>query len=157
MKEYIHFGSPEFDKSKFRPVVNSNGYFANKPLYGTGLWASPVGAEWGWGNFCRQENFYVENLRCSFRFTLKKGARVLHIREMYDLVNNPHISLNWHDVATFDYETLAKEYDAIEFHFSESYDTYFPMYGWDCDSIVILNPDIVNTKKVRHSRRRRHD
>ena len=151
MKEqYIHFGSPEFDKSKFRPVANSNGYFANKPLYGTGLWASPVGAEWGWGNFCRSEDFHVDNLRCSFRFTLKKGARVMHIREIDDLVN-PHISLNGYNVATFDFEALAKEYDAIEFHYSESYDTYYPMYGWDCDSIVILSPDVVNTKK--HIRR----
>lgn len=43
-------------------------------------------------------------------------------------------------------------YDGIELHISEEttdldkYDElYFALYGWDCDSILIMNPDVVIT------------
>ena len=40
-----------------------------------------------------------------------------------------------------DFEELKKEYDAIEVIISDG--LYYALYGWDCDSILILNKDIV--------------
>ena len=42
-----------------------------------------------------------------------------------------------------------KKYDAIELHLSDEVtddyleSLYFKLYGWDCDSILIMNPDII--------------
>ena len=46
-----------------------------------------------------------------------------------------------------DFEKLSKEYDAIEVNISECRDLYYSLYGWDCDSIVIMNPDIIEEIK----------
>ena len=43
-----------------------------------------------------------------------------------------------------DFESLSKSYDAIELHLSDSEDNlYMMLYGWDCDSILIMNPDVI--------------
>lgn len=42
-----------------------------------------------------------------------------------------------------DYEELATEYDALEVLISEDHELYFNLYGWDCDSIVIMNPEVI--------------
>ena len=42
-----------------------------------------------------------------------------------------------------DYEKLADEYDAIEVLISEDSRLYKALYTWDCDSIVIINPDVI--------------
>ena len=49
-----------------------------------------------------------------------------------------------------DFELLTYEYDAIELHLSEDNSRgdfmeclYWVLYGWDCDSILIMNPDVV--------------
>ena len=38
---------------------------------------------------------------------------------------------------------LAEIYDAVEVSISNDFDLYYQLYGWDCESIVIMNPDIV--------------
>lgn len=55
-----------------------------------------------------------------------------------------------------DFEALMKDYDAVEVHLSEDstcgYDDglYWKMYAWDCDSILIMNPDVVITVSGRY-------
>lgn len=34
---------------------------------------------------------------------------------------------------------------ALELHFSECGELYWALYGWDCDCILIMNPDIMET------------
>lgn len=40
----------------------------------------------------------------------------------------------------YDFERIAKEYDVIDFKIGE---LYMALYGWDVDSIVVLNPDVI--------------
>ena len=42
-----------------------------------------------------------------------------------------------------DFEKLAETYDAVEVNISSDFNLYYQLYGWDCDSIVIMNPDII--------------
>lgn len=42
---------------------------------------------------------------------------------------------------------MSKDYDAVEVLISEDRRLYQQLYGWDCDSILIMNPDIVIEKK----------
>lgn len=46
------------------------------------------------------------------------------------------------DMREFDWEKLAKMADAGEVRIRHLHKA---LYGWDCDSIVVLNPDVVVT------------
>ena len=47
-----------------------------------------------------------------------------------------------------DFEAILRQgYDAMEIHISECPSLYSAMYGWDVDSILIMNPDIVVTEE----------
>ena len=40
----------------------------------------------------------------------------------------------------YDFERVAKDYDFIDFKVKE---LYYQLYGWDLDSILVLNPDVI--------------
>ena len=98
---------------------------------------------------CDEEN--------SFSFVLSEDANVFHIRSVKDLDNLPQqkmpLELTSFKNAVFpDFElALLTGYDAIELHLSEEDPSeigfmkglYNSLYGWDCDSIVILNPSVI--------------
>ena len=43
-----------------------------------------------------------------------------------------------------DFEKLAEQgWDAVEVKISNDMRLYWALYGWDCDSILIMNPDVV--------------
>lgn len=151
--KYIHYGSDSFDRNLFTPI--SNRVFV-KP-HG-GLWASPMAAEWGWYDWCRSENFNTDRLCERFVFTLSNKAKVVHIRSVADLKKLPDQKLSKYPIYVdfgwkcIDFEKLlAVGIDAVELHLSEEKPTshgfmdglYWQLYGWDCDSILIMNPDVV--------------
>lgn len=156
---YIHYGSKKFIPDNIYDVCDS---IMNKPDFG--LWASRVDAEFCWKDWCEDSDFRICNLSDSFKFTLKDDAKVMHISgdSIPDVLKPYCVSRdNWHkmlknnpNAKRIDFNSIiADGYDAIEFEysntsswncrenrFSELYDL---MYGWNCDSIVILNSDVV--------------
>lgn len=152
MKEYIHYGHKEFDKNKFTKVTNDHSWV--KPT--GGLWASPIDSNRSWKDFCYDNDFRECNEENSFKFTLTEDAKVLHLRSTKDLEGIPEQkdSLKLMSTYCIDFEKLMEMgYDAVELHLSEDCSPggwmdslYWKLYGWDCDSIVILNPDIVVPK-----------
>jgi hypothetical protein len=42
-----------------------------------------------------------------------------------------------------DFEKLARDYDAVEILAGSNVDLYYAFYGWDCDSILIMNPYVI--------------
>lgn len=141
---YIHYGHRCFVPELFLPIKNIE--FRNKPE--GGLWASPVNAEYGWRQWCEDNDMFTKNMNESFRFRLKWNAEVWHIHSVADLKNIPKDDRNatlGGDEAIFpDFEELRRmEIDAVELHFSEDPKLYMAMYGWDCDSILILNRDVI--------------
>ena len=155
MKEYIHYGHKYFDINLFNKIKNVHLW--TKPS--GGLWASPVDAEWGWKDYCDSEQFRDCNKDNCFKFTLTKNARVFHIYNVKDLGKLPKQYLRPEDYTSIidkyilDFECISNsgDYDAIELHLSEETDIpdghlqglYYALYGWDCDSILIMNPDII--------------
>lgn len=143
MKEYIHFGHDHFDREKFQEIKNDL-YFC-KPK--GGLWASPVDAKYGWKDWCEAESFRERSQDNSFAFALKDGAKVYHIRHVSDVKAMPLIDNGITTWYTPDFEKMfADGWDAIELHLSECGELYWALYGWDCDCILVLNPDIVEVK-----------
>lgn len=140
---YIHYGDDTFRTPD--PIKNRAKWV--KP-YG-GLWASRKDTDNGWKDWCKAENFRLDTFDRSFEFTLRDDARVLmidHVEQLFDL---PTLnSFTYFNLESFDYcecyldfEKLMEDYDAIEV--AIDYDLYNALYGWDCDSILIMNPDIV--------------
>lgn len=142
MKKYIHYGHTRFEPQLFTSIRNS---FMAKPR--GGFWASDVDAKRGWKEWCRDSDFSECNINNSFTFSLSTNAKVLMINSIDNLEKLPKIKgegcSGYSAWIMLDYELLAKEYDAIEVNISSDSELYFALYGWDCDSIVILNPDIM--------------
>lgn len=140
--KFIHYGHDKFEKDKFEPVKNRLD--ASKPK--GGLWASRVDSPNSWKEWCKSSGFGKEKLNTSFMFTLKEDAKVLRITNTKQLEQLPKMK-NLLPITTMwtmiDYEELATEYDALEVLISEDHELYFSLYGWDCDSIVIMNPEVI--------------
>ena len=162
---YIHYGSEHFNPQLFVPIKNCT--WKPKPEDGTGLWASRVGDEYGWEQWCRNAGFRVKALDTAFRFTLKPWAKVLTLEIPSDLLLLPKLypwnpgkiftekDLNSEEIPSaedliayfaphwcfLNYEKLSEDYDAIELR--NSYLFRGSLNTWDCDCIVIMNPNIV--------------
>lgn len=148
-KKYIHYGHSSFNRNLFVPIRNREMF--TKPS--GGLWASAVDAGYGWKDWCICNDFNTHRLVDYFTFTLSENARVVHIDDVIQLNGLPQLDgeMMW---CTLDFEQLLAEgVDAIELHLSEekrdktacilSHGLYWELYGWDCDSILIMNPDVV--------------
>ena len=158
-KIYIHWGSEEFIPKKFKKISNT---FIAKPK--GGLWASPENAEYGWKEFCKDSGFNLNRLQNSFKFKLNGGAKVLDLSSYRDFLKIPLDEtktkassleeIPWMPTRTgypLDWKALVGKYDAIEINYSDfEYDTEneensineYPVF-WDCDSICIINPEII--------------
>lgn len=143
---FIHYGHKHFDRSMFEPVRNDEIVFLNKPR--GGFWASPVYGAHTWKQWCEAEEYKECSDDCCFRFRLLASARVLRIENMKDYEKLPKRSFNnplffKPSFLSLDYEELAKHYDAILYIRNKELDCPGPMYSWDCDSLLVFNPDAV--------------
>lgn len=148
---YIHYGADHFDPSKGFPIKNRDTW--NKPK--GGLWASRIDATYGWEDWCLDEDFRVDSLDVSFQFKLKPGSNVYAISTMHDLERLPKAQIDEryaiYDTYYIDFEQCLKDgIDAIElcwygdeFKLVQNGNIHYALYGWDCDSMVVLNPNIV--------------
>ena len=148
---YIHYGAKQYDLSKVKPI-------RNKPLFTKpdgGFWGCPLGSGFGWKEWCMRENFHLDQYSDdnSFQFTLSKNANIIHLNSVDDLNNlpqlNSHIPIPW---ILLDFEKLLSDgIDAIQLNMSNEhsstnseklYDSlYFALYGWDCDSVLVMNKE----------------
>lgn len=154
---YIHYGSTKFDPAHGFPIRNANDW--SKPI--GGLWASRVDASYGWKRWCEAEDFASCEKSNSFEFAMKDPSKVAVIRNKTDLLKLPTVAsdfllkrsedfgTNIHLFIDFE-ECLRRGIDAIELcWFGDEYGGQrgdrmdYIMLAWDCDSIVVLNPEAV--------------
>lgn len=135
---YIHYGHKHFEKGLFKPITNRR--HLTKP--NGGFWASNINAKCGWKDWCESEEFRDCNKENSFSFIILDSAKILRVNSMNDISDLPIIAKmsSW---ICLDFEELSKEYDAIEVNISEDEMLYWNLYGWDCDSILVMNPDVI--------------
>lgn len=164
-KIYVHYGATKFSKRHFRKIKNVKRGYNLKPKAHTGLWASPLDTKEPWYECCAEifaNNLEVlSSLTSCFLFTLKPDANVVHIYKHKDLLQlpvNPYKEKNaYYNVSYYypiDFEKCIEQgIDAIELHLSESEEwdrnhkykeIWWNLYGWDCDCIFIMNPNVVN-------------
>lgn len=146
-KIYIHYGSDRFRLKQFRPIINMA--HRNKP--DGGLWASAVDAEYGWKQWNEDTNRVECRDECAFRFTLADDANVYRINSVDDVRMMPRqgdfMHLDGDRVIPDFYGMKSAGVDVIEFNLSNDWHLYDALYGWDCDCILVLNPDVVKEIK----------
>lgn len=150
---YIHYGHRLFEPDKFQEIKNS---FV-KPT--GGLWASQINTKFGWKDWCDEEQFRVCTKENSFCFKLKDSTNVHKIfcpGDVFKLPRNDNVC----GLGKTEYD-----FDSISRPFPQSYDIdfekciklgidaielctlkrglYWILYGWDCESIIILNKDCI--------------
>jgi len=145
----IHHGSKPFDIKKFMPVENQE--YRNKPT--GGLWASPVGASFGWKEWCIQESFHVSKLDTWFKFDIEGWVyKIDSIEDMKDMFT----TVNGVVLTSPDFEELVDNgVDAIWLTLKGERETRLSvtrqnLYGWDCECVLVLNPEciIINGKHI---------
>ena len=138
---HIHYGHKYFDGNLFMEIKNRELGFV-KP-YG-GLWASNINAKYGWKDWCKDNRFRKCSIENSFKFKLKDNTRILRIDNADTLKELPIVDspykFTW---INLDFEKIKNEYDAIEVLISKDQQLYWVLYGWDCDSLLILNKDCI--------------
>ena len=143
MKTYIHYGSNKFSNDEWEPIRNENWI---KP-HG-GLWASAIDAPYGWKDWNENSDYMKCKEENSFKFQLKPEAKILVINSV-DALKRLHIlqytvTTLIRDVYFLNFERLLEDgYDAIDFQLSKDSKLYWAMYGWDCDSILVMNKDVL--------------
>lgn len=144
---YIHYGDTRFRPKLFKPVRNIK--WRNKPS--GGLWASPVNAEYGWKQWCEENAFGGCEEDYAFKFTLVDNVNIFRIRTIEDVWKMPQAKQDDYIPQRSylpDFEKmLADGVDAIEYTLSNDWRLYDELYGWDCDCILILNPDVIREIK----------
>lgn len=58
----------------------------------------------------------------------------------------PIIGTLWDNYLDFE-KLLSQSIDGIEVNISSDRNLYMTLYGWDCDSILIMNPNIICVKE----------
>ena len=155
-RTYIHYSSDAFDINKFKPMPyvdeGYDRYLAfslNKPPHGTCFWGSPVGDKFGWKEWLEAEDWETERLEKSFEFTLKPSARILKVTSTSDVSKYvkriPEENGRLFVFEFIDFIEMAKDYDGCEVCHDNNYEElHMGLFcTWDCNSIVIWNPDII--------------
>jgi hypothetical protein len=136
-KTFVHYGAYCFDIERFQPVRNIGW---NKPS--GGMWCSFERSPNNWARWCKNEWFRTNRLDQSFKVKIKSSARILVITSVDELL---YLPVQNDTVSPFnikpDFEKIAKGYDGFLFDLSSDPRLYSGLYGWDCDSLLIFNPD----------------
>lgn len=147
----IHYGSSLYDKELFQPISNE-GYWC-KPKFFTGLWTSPVNSECCWKDWCISNDYTTKNVDSYFVLELNEDANILVINSLDDL--KKYATIDFLDInKLLDFEALSQVYDCIWLTSNGLEETKYSnpnMYGWDCESVLIMNPNCV--KQVNYDLR----
>lgn len=109
------------------------------------MWASSPNYKFSWSDWCKSENYYQNDFNKYFEFELKENSKIISIKKIDDIKNLP-IQNKFIDIIFLDFEKIKNNYDVIEVIMSDR-QVYNSLYGWDCDSILVLNKDVINIKK----------
>lgn len=140
----IHHGHDKFKSECFNPIRNRSHW--NKPS--GGLWTSPIASTDGWLNWCEDNHFSTGDNSKSFVLELN-NPKIFTINSPY--IDDKYLVEGDKPILDFmkylNYEMIVDEgYDVIHLTTSALYDgasIMSPFYGWDCETILILNLNII--------------
>lgn len=156
---YIHYGADHFDPDRFN-IRNRNPAWV-KPL--GGFWASRIDTRYGWKQFCDTNDLWNTSADKipSFIFSLKDTANIVTINTLEDLHALPECKdLEGFSMGEYyiDFEKCkANGIDAIDIPDinADREQIKWALCCWDCDCILILNPEIIKEEVYECGRKQR--
>lgn len=163
---YITHGFAVDTKEMFRHLVKSGFHHevfrhTNKPL--GGLWGSPTDSDFGWKDFCQREEFDIEKLGTYTLWKLKESAVIYVIDSVEDfkrlLDEYGYLPDPRYKKYVINYNEVSEDYDGIFLtnngnlacHDHVEYkDGYSDLMTWDCESIVVWNPNVIEILETNH-------
>lgn len=154
MKTYITYGKGnKFNKELLPKVEDLKIQYDCINKVPNTFWGSPIDAEYGWKNWCEDNEYSILTEDDSFLWTLKPEAKILYIESLDDIYKKvPFVRRTEYGFENtyIDFETIIKEYDAMELcsnngtighRFASDKEICFNT--WDCDSIMVFNRDMI--------------
>lgn len=142
----IHYGSNAYKEDRFVKVTNSM-WHSIKPS--GGLWTSPIDSDFGWIDWCIENEFGCD-LSKSFTIKISPDTRICKIDCADDLDKLPWLTKEFDSGWTLhciDFEKARRSYDAVWLTYKGERETRYTkprnLYGWDCESVVILNKEVI--------------
>jgi|GEM_PF-2510319 len=131
-----HYGARQYDPSKFKPITDDH---LVKPR--GGFWASPVGCNYGWREWCDAESF--GDLSTHFDIEFEGVALVIDsLEDARDQLPWVELMPNWSFPLFQPLEMSG--IDAVYLTERGQQETRFArphsLYGWDCESVLVMNP-----------------
>ena len=152
---FVSYLPSEYDPKKFKSIeTDYNILSSNKCRYG--LWACPVGNEFGWKEFCEEYDFdKIGNNK--FTFKLAPNAKIYEIDNADDLkrvstadvvdnlgrVRRGKKKINFKGLIANGYDGIyasEKAVTELRFYYDENIDN---LYNWDLEQICIFNPNVI--------------
>lgn len=149
--ECICYGcGSSFEHEKFQAVRNREMF--NKPE--RGLWSSPVDSEWSWKQWGEQNDF--GDFSTCFSFVFSGSLLKIDSERSLELVYKNYplgvgecfpASLT-EEMKLIDWEKIADDYDGVWLTEKGENETRWSapitLYGWDCETILVMNKDAVD-------------
>lgn len=146
MMTFIHCGDNKYNSEKFKSVKNIPN--ASKPE--GGLWASEINDDYGWLDWCSKTKYNIHSdINNSFKFKIKNNANIVYIEKPYDPLFKLPLLPSKMPYYCIDFEEcINRGIDAI---YTKLYSKDYPhgsflvayIGEWDCNSILILNKNII--------------
>ena len=147
MMRFIHYGHDHFDINQFDKPTNRFGIIC-KPW--GGLWGSPIDSpNLSWHDWVIDNDFETDKYLNGdhFIFNIPNDANILYLRNIKEVLAMEAMDvatirpfMDDYEVTSIDFEQLLDfGYDAILYE-NSSPQMYYALYGWDVDSVLVLNP-----------------
>ena len=147
----VHYTDLPF---QLRPISIKNGDGKTglfiKPC--GGLWCSPLDSKWDWSDWCRSESYGDIDNQSKVILDIDTTNLVI-----IDCIEDMETKLSWymfHDkFEAIDFENMVRKgIDGIYLTEKGQEDTRWSrsrsLYGWDCETVLILNERCVNAVEV---------
>lgn len=147
---------PPFDSNNIQIILGDPLHNLNKPQ--SAFWGSPVNAHFGWKEWCECEEFGDYDWDNPIYFRLKTNSTILKI-DIDDLreevlgryvIKDKYSPINSMFENCLDFNKIVEdEIDAVQLmdgrlgHYFMANAYEFMFNTWDCESIVVLNKDVI--------------
>ncbi len=152
----IHYSSEVIPKLEKREYSQSELIWQAKP---NGLWVSVeydenIPDNYNWNEWCKAQNFQIEELKYAYEIILKQDANILHLKTPEEIREfsrkYPLKTRDWdaeHGTYQLRWDVVKKEYQGIiispyQWDCRLAVDTCW-YYGWDCSSGCIWDLECV--------------
>lgn len=146
---YTLLHSGDLNGGVVKPIRVTGWRSGNKPTGDGILWGSPKGSAYGWVEWCLAEEYGDPQKWSQWWVHLDPTARLFTIDSFSDLfvLHRRYPSPDRLRLLAMDWPGIACDYDAVwlteEGQWRTRMTGSLSLYGWDCESVVVLNHDVI--------------